>query len=130
DERFGLGFFDDDDLSVKVLRAGYKLHVALDVFIHHFGSRTFAGLGVDATRLLQDNFEQFKAKWGEAEAAGYKMVNLEAGPAAQMVQEPVPQPTAVVPARVPDGRMRVSLCMIVKNEEDNLTDCLGSVADL
>src|SRR5207237_2451906 len=27
-------------------------------------------------------------------------------------------------------RMRVSLCMIVKNEEHNLADCLASVADL
>src|SRR5262249_6546699 len=92
--------------------AGYQLIVAQEVFIHHFGNRTFAGLGIDAVRQLQDNFAQFKEKWGEAETRGYRL------PA------PEPQPTAVVP------RMRVSLCMIVKNEEHNLPDCLGSVRDL
>jgi tetratricopeptide (TPR) repeat protein len=33
-------------------------------------------------------------------------------------------------ARPKRGRPPVSLCMIVKNEEQNLADCLGSVADL
>src|SRR5262249_41695239 len=45
DERFGLGFFEDDDLCVRVREAGLRLLVAQGVFIHHFGSRTFAGLG-------------------------------------------------------------------------------------
>ena len=43
DERFGLGFFDDDDLAVRARRAGFELAVAHDLFVHHFGSRTFAG---------------------------------------------------------------------------------------
>ena len=58
DERYGLGFFDDDDLSVRARRAGFQLFVALGVFVHHFGSRTFASLGVDAHKQLQANFEQ------------------------------------------------------------------------
>ena len=45
DERFGLGFFDDDDLAVRARRAGFELAVAHDLFVHHFGSRTFAGAG-------------------------------------------------------------------------------------
>ena len=52
DERFGLGFFDDDDLAVRARRAGFELAVAHDLFIHHFGSRTFQGNGIDAERLL------------------------------------------------------------------------------
>ena len=43
DERFGLGFFDDDDLAERARRAGFELAVAHDLFVHHFGSRTFAG---------------------------------------------------------------------------------------
>src|SRR5262249_55825806 len=39
-------------------------------------------------------------------------------------------PTAVVPAAAGAARPRVSLCMIVKDEEANLPACLGSVADL
>ncbi len=60
DERYGLGFFDDDDLSVRALRAGYTLLVAQDVFVHHFGSRTFAALGVDCRRQLEENLRLFQ----------------------------------------------------------------------
>src|SRR5262249_19837841 len=70
DERFGLGFFDDDDLGLRVRGAGFKLLVALDVFVHHFGSRTFRALGVDTARQLADNLALFRDKWG-AEAAAH-----------------------------------------------------------
>ena len=43
DERFGLGLFDDDDLAERARRAGFELAVAHDLFVHHFGSRTFLG---------------------------------------------------------------------------------------
>ena len=64
DERFGLGFFDDDDLAERARRAGFELAVAHDLFVHHFGSRTFAGNGIDAERLLDENSRRFAAKWG------------------------------------------------------------------
>jgi GT2 family glycosyltransferase len=48
DERFGLGFFDDDDLAERARRAGFDLAAAEDLFVQHFGSRTFQGNGVDA----------------------------------------------------------------------------------
>ena len=64
DERFGLGFFDDDDLAERARRAGFELAVAHDLFVHHFGSRTFAGNGVDAEKLLDENARRFAAKWG------------------------------------------------------------------
>jgi GT2 family glycosyltransferase/predicted Zn-dependent protease len=130
DERFGTGFFDDDDLCVRVRQAGCRLLVALGVFVHHFGSRTFAALGVDCQKQLTENFERFKAKWGPDHAAGYRLPDAAAASAAPPSGEPAP--TAVVPAPTARaaGRMRVSLCMIVKNEEKNLPVCLGSVADL
>ena len=55
DERFGLGLFDDDDLAVRVRRAGFELALAHDLFIHHFGSRTFVGSGIDTEALLAQN---------------------------------------------------------------------------
>ena len=64
DERFGLGFFDDDDLAERARRAGFELAVAHDLFVHHFGSRTFAGNGVNAEKLLDENAGRFAAKWG------------------------------------------------------------------
>ena len=61
---FGLGLFDDDDLAEGARRAGFELAVARDLFVHHFGSRTFVGNGVDAEELLEDNARRFAQKWG------------------------------------------------------------------
>jgi GT2 family glycosyltransferase/Tfp pilus assembly protein PilF len=74
DEQFGLGFFDDDDLCVRAREAGFGLVVAQHVFVHHFGNRTFHGLGIDCRQLLMSNFERFKSKWGSERAAGYRLV--------------------------------------------------------
>ena len=37
-----LGLFDTDILSAKAREAGYNLAICRDLFIHHFGTRTFA----------------------------------------------------------------------------------------
>ena len=37
-----LGLFDTDILGAKAREAGYTLAVCRDLFIHHFGTRTFA----------------------------------------------------------------------------------------
>jgi len=63
DEQFGLGFFDDD-LAERARRAGFELAVAHDLFVHHFGSRTFTGAGIDAEKLLSENGRKFAVKWG------------------------------------------------------------------
>ena len=62
-KRFGLGLFDDDDLAARG-RAGIELAVAHDLFVHHFGSRTFAGNGVDARKVLDEYARRFADKWG------------------------------------------------------------------
>ena len=64
DERFGPGLFDDDDLSLRMKRAGFRLAVARDLFVHHYGSRTFVGAGIDPAPLLAENRAKFEAKWG------------------------------------------------------------------
>ena len=66
DERFGLGLFDDHDLAERSRRAGFELAVAHDLFVHHFGSRSFAGNGVNAGKLLDENARRFAEKWGLA----------------------------------------------------------------
>ncbi len=63
DERFGLGFFYDDDLSRRARGAGFRLAVAPDCFVHHHGSRTFLGLGIDPARQLETNAALFREKW-------------------------------------------------------------------
>jgi GT2 family glycosyltransferase/Tfp pilus assembly protein PilF len=124
DEGYGLGFFDDDDLCVRARQAGFRLLVALNVFVHHFGSRTFAELGIDCRQQLQANFARFQAKWGPEYAAGYHLPEPPPPPA------PADALTALVAGQQRRERPRVSLCLIVKDEEANLPACLGSVADL
>ena len=45
-------------------RAGFELAVAYDLFVHHFGSRTFAGNGVDAEKLLDENAAPLRGQVG------------------------------------------------------------------
>jgi GT2 family glycosyltransferase len=75
DERFGMGLFDDDDLAMRARRAGFELAVARDLFVHHFGSRTFAGNGIDAGPLREENARQFAAKSGHHAPAGRQLTS-------------------------------------------------------
>ena len=63
DDRYGLGNFEDDDFSLRAALAGFESWVAEDCFIHHFGSRTFAGAKIDFSKSLQKNWDVFKKKW-------------------------------------------------------------------
>lgn len=45
DERMGIGTFEDDDLSLRLVANGYKLLIAKDAFIHHIGNVSFIGAG-------------------------------------------------------------------------------------
>ncbi|MGL4555795.1 MAG: glycosyltransferase, partial [Gemmataceae bacterium] len=109
DEGFGLGFFEDDDLVLRARQAGWTALLAEGVYIHHAGSRTFAALGVDTVALLTANHGRFRAKWGAA-ADSYQRVDAGSAPP--------------YPART--GRPTVALCVIAKNEEENLPDCLAA----
>lgn len=42
DEWSDLSLFDTDILSSKAMQAGYSLAVCRDLYVHHFGTRTFA----------------------------------------------------------------------------------------
>lgn len=64
DERFGLGNFEDDDFCIRVRAAGYRIFVRDDVFIHHFGSQSFAANGVDYRATMAENWRKFAQKWG------------------------------------------------------------------
>ena len=64
DERFGLGLFDDDDLAERARRAGFELAVAHDLFVHHFGSRTFLGNGIDIDGLFEENATAVRGEVG------------------------------------------------------------------
>jgi GT2 family glycosyltransferase len=64
DPRYGMGNFEDDDLSVRIRGAGWQMFVCDDVFIHHFGSVSFKANAVDYRDLMETNWRAFCAKWG------------------------------------------------------------------
>ncbi|KZE77885.1 hypothetical protein AV654_20135 [Paenibacillus elgii] len=64
DERFTPGNFEDDDLSLRIKLAGYRLVLCRDTFIHHFGSVSFRNNVDSYNKLLFTNQEKFVKKWG------------------------------------------------------------------
>jgi len=65
DERFGIGNFEDDDFCRRARAAGYQCVIARDAFVHHVGSATFRGSGIDFGQLLRENQRKYAQKWGE-----------------------------------------------------------------
>ena len=63
DRQFSDGNFGDDDFCLRANIAGFEIWVCNDVFIHHFGSRTFIGAGIDYREAMLENWQRFKAKW-------------------------------------------------------------------
>lgn len=68
DERFGIGNFEDDDLSLRLRLLGYKLLLCKDTFIHHYGSVSFKSDTTSYLQLFARNNQVFKEKWGFASA--------------------------------------------------------------
>ncbi len=65
DERFGIGCFEDDDFCLRAIQAGYRAVIAVDVFVHHYGGRTFVGSGVNCQALMAENQRLFHDKWSK-----------------------------------------------------------------
>lgn len=63
DEAYNPGGFDDDDLCFKVRRMGYKLILATDTFVHHFGSVTFQ-VEYSKNDILVKNRRLFLERYG------------------------------------------------------------------
>jgi GT2 family glycosyltransferase len=65
DERFAVGTLEDDDYSLRLRQAGFRLLCAEDVFVYHFGEASFGKLVSDGSyaRLLLENKRRFEQKW-------------------------------------------------------------------
>jgi len=67
DERYQVALFEDDDYSMRVKQAGYRIVCAEDVLVHHFGEASIGPLvptGEHAS-LFEANRNRFQAKWGK-----------------------------------------------------------------
>lgn len=80
DERFNPGNYEDDDFCLRTHLAGYKIAIAKDVFIHHYGSKSFNNDGLEYyAALLKKNEGKFVEKWGATpdEIFTNKVVNIK-----------------------------------------------------
>lgn len=120
DERFGVGNFEDDDFCLRVRAAGYQIFVCDDVFVHHFGSQTFAANKVDWTATMRTNWQAFAAKWQlppNQENGGYA-----SGPAIargfDRARHYVPLPAQPEPAVAASAQYDVVFTAVVRSEDE------------
>ncbi len=123
DEQFEVGCFEDDDICRRAAAAGYRLLICRDAFVHHFGGRTFIGHQLPMGRILEENRQRFLSKWQEParQVVPTSPVVAEATPNLHIRQE---KSGALILERTGPT---ISLCMIVKDEEAHLADCLHSI---
>jgi hypothetical protein len=72
DERYGLGYFEDDDYCMRANEQGVKMVIADDVFVHHHLSVSFSTLGAQAGELMKKNRALFEERWGAWEPHRYR----------------------------------------------------------
>jgi GT2 family glycosyltransferase len=67
DERFEVGLLEDDDYCRRLRAAGYRLLIAEDVLVHHFGEASFGNLFASGgySAILESNKRLYEEKWGE-----------------------------------------------------------------
>ncbi len=79
DESFGIGNFEDDDYCMRVRKAGYRICIAADCFVFHYGSRTFSAMGYTPdiySDLMNRNARRFKDKWRLDDSGGARLSQL------------------------------------------------------
>lgn len=64
DEGYGLGMFEDDDLTMAVRRLGHRVLLCEDAYVHHYGGAAFGKLSPRKyLRLFFHNRRYFERKW-------------------------------------------------------------------
>jgi len=122
DERFFPGNYEDNDYGFRAAIAGWSLTLARDVFIHHIGGVAF---GDEWEAAMAVNWERYKEKWNipaEVERGDTYMMTM---PKWDADEHFIPLPEVASQ----DGAETVSMVMIVKDEAENLKDCLTPVLD-
>lgn len=70
------GYFEDDDLSMRLIDAGYRLYICHNSFIYHAGSQSFCGRD-DLDEIMVRNYYYFLNKWNY-DVLAYSFSNAEA----------------------------------------------------
>lgn len=63
DESFAPGYFEDDDLSMRIMEKGYRLLVCKNSFVYHAGSQSFSKQQ-NVDEILVSHYQLFMEKYG------------------------------------------------------------------
>jgi glycosyltransferase involved in cell wall biosynthesis/tetratricopeptide (TPR) repeat protein len=130
DTRYGKGLFEDNDLCYRIQRAGYRIRIAQRSFVHHSGSRSLARMDVHPHILLEHNKGLYHEKWRDEIESGYAS-HLPGQKAEPIVFRSERHPDEIRKRIKELARQAdISLCMIVRDEERVLGDCLASAKDI
>lgn len=127
DESFRVGMFEDNDLCHRLRRLRFRLVVSQRAFVHHKGNSSLNRHPEDKRQVFAENREQFSNKWKEDLEFGYAS-HLPGMAGGRVMYDETRRPDKVreeVAELAPAAN--ISLCMIVRNEERVLGDCLASV---
>jgi GT2 family glycosyltransferase len=116
DERFEIGLFEDDDYSMRVRKAGYRVVCAEDVFVHHFGQASIGKLAAEGRygELFHANRRRWEEKWQQP----WQPYEKRPVPAYQAMAEQIRE---VVDAHLPrDARV-----LVVSKGDDDLLQLGG-----
>ena len=123
---FPIGTWEDNDLCHRFRRAGLRLVLSQRAYVHHGGSQTMERMGLDMETVMRENHQAFIRKWKIDIESGFanSLAGLSASPINfNWIQKPE---LIFAEARELAKISKVSLCMIVKNEERVIRECLSS----
>ena len=64
DTAYKVGMFEDDDYTAAALKAGYKIVIAEDAFVHHVNNGSFKKLDEETYRkIFEENKKIYEQKW-------------------------------------------------------------------
>lgn len=77
DEDYGLGNYEDDDLSLRVRLDGQRLLIAHDAYVWHEGNATFRALSIDYREQLSRQRELFEHRWRDTPLALAELASFD-----------------------------------------------------
>jgi len=116
DEQFEIGMFEDDDYAERLRRSDYRLALAEDVLVHHFGEASFGKLFASGERdaLMRANRERFEKKWG-IDWDGHE----------ESLREPYRELVERIQARVKDALPEDASILVVSRGDNRLLELHG-----
>lgn len=130
DEAFGLGHYEDDDLSVRCLKAGYRIVLCKDSFIYHYGNRSFCKRKQDDAQAHHEgivkNYTYFMNKWG-VDLSYYSHIRTEI---AAMIKEPREKELRILEIGCGCGATLLKIKSMYPNAEIFGVELVQTVTDL